>query len=359
VKKTVENTARANLLRAAEAEADDVARAYVKGGGNPNAFGVVRRHALVDAAPNARRMEMAKLDVASHDPVVRRVYVQAMAVDGAAGGAVGNGAGTALDDRTWKDGVVNGLQQVGTSAAIGAAGGGVLGAGAGKLMPKGAAGKIDDAKVWQVDGDTRYFGDWNDMRIAARADGASSPVVKLTAGGQSFDLKIHGARSAAEVAQVQAAAQRLADVIGPVRASQALKEINLREVLGGSVGGQNGIGGLARPTTLQGDMMLARSNLSDPQKLQYVLFHEAGHNVDGLAGAVSQMDAAPFGKGTGFISDYARTDPWEDFAETFAHVTQNYDQVKANLPRLDLAPGGVGEKIKFMFDFVEHQRNLR
>jgi soluble cytochrome b562 len=74
----------------------------------------------------------------------------------------------------------------------------------------------------------------------------------------------------------------------------------------------------------QGEIVVSREALRNLDSTKDVLYHEMGHNLDvtfggGRSYGISSAPESPFGTGT-VVSDYARTNPAEDFAETHRMV---------------------------------------
>lgn len=80
---------------------------------------------------------------------------------------------------------------------------------------------------------------------------------------------------------------------------------------------------------------LSRSALQNPQDFRKVLIHETGHTRDydsawfGLWGNHSSRE--PFGEGP-HVSDYAQTNPKEDYAETYANYYVNPEGLREKAP---------------------------
>lgn len=87
--------------------------------------------------------------------------------------------------------------------------------------------------------------------------------------------------------------------------------------------------------TALGEVVMNRSGwgMHDPTNFRGNVLHEIGHSVDmqgGLAGSIPGLhpsNSAPFGQDP-FVSDYAATQPAEDFAESFRVFHQNPDQLR-------------------------------
>ncbi len=82
-----------------------------------------------------------------------------------------------------------------------------------------------------------------------------------------------------------------------------------------------GISGMAQPGASHVRMLLDQAYIDDPHRAQHLVFHENGHAVDysggfGLLGAHNWR--GDFGKGP-FISDYASSNRYEDWAEMYEH----------------------------------------
>lgn len=93
--------------------------------------------------------------------------------------------------------------------------------------------------------------------------------------------------------------------------------------------------GVAYDVNLTNYMELSRKELQDPQDFRKVLIHETGHTKDyesawfGMWGEDSSKE--PFGKGE-TITDYAKTNPKEDYAETYAYSHVDPERTKREVP---------------------------
>ncbi|MBT9586306.1 hypothetical protein IV102_23390 [bacterium] len=136
-----------------------------------------------------------------------------------------------------------------------------------------------------------------------------------------------------------------------------LKKVHVRSYLGqlGSHGGP--IVGLAYLGTPHA-IFVAASQLHSQNAFADTLFHEFGHLRDAQkAGFFSNHYASlspgsPFGSGGDFdyVSDYARTKPTEDLAETHSHLIQNWDRIQ-QAPQLWIhANGQLGKKLSWILD---------
>ncbi len=82
-----------------------------------------------------------------------------------------------------------------------------------------------------------------------------------------------------------------------------------------------GISGMAQPGASHVRILLDQSYIDNPNRIQHLVFHENGHAVDysggfGLLGANNWR--GNFGKGP-FITDYASSNRYEDWAEIYEH----------------------------------------
>ena len=95
-----------------------------------------------------------------------------------------------------------------------------------------------------------------------------------------------------------------------------------------------GISGMSQPGSSHVRILLDSGYLNDADKARDLVFHENGHAVDysggfGLLG--SNNWKAGFGKGP-FISDYAGSNRYEDWADTYEHFHNNPADVTARFP---------------------------
>ena len=93
--------------------------------------------------------------------------------------------------------------------------------------------------------------------------------------------------------------------------------------------------GRANDLDVTNRIRLSRNSLSNPEKFQEVLIHEVGHTVDyetqkfRLWGERSTRE--PFGEGP-HISEYAKTNHREDFAESYEEFHMNPENLKDKAP---------------------------
>ena len=150
--------------------------------------------------------------------------------------------------------------------------------------------------------------------------------------------------------------EQLHDSIGN-EAFQQLKRVHVRPFIGqaGSRGAE--ISGLASVATPEAVFVKA-SQLADREKFAGTLFHEFGHLKDAAkSGFWSQYYAStapgsPFGNGgdLDYVSEYARTKPTEDLAETHRFLIQHWDAIHAEPQLWVHANGELGDKLNWELD---------
>ena len=138
-----------------------------------------------------------------------------------------------------------------------------------------------------------------------------------------------GVRTPQEKATLEAALDKTIAKIGLEKLRQVADRFELATALG-QLKGDSSVVGLAGDRTVA----LERSLMRDPKLLQIKLEHEIGHLVDqDLAGAGQQWRShgadTPFGKGES-VSEYAKLNAHEDFAETHAVLLRDWDELKTN-----------------------------
>ncbi|MBI2265362.1 MAG: hypothetical protein HYU64_09355 [Armatimonadetes bacterium] len=106
----------------------------------------------------------------------------------------------------------------------------------------------------------------------------------------------------------------------PAEDRAAVKEIRVGDLPGN-------LAGLAQPVGAGGVVSLDRANWS--RMGSYVLIHEVGHAVDYKNGYTAR--GGQWGQGP-FISGYARTNPKEDFAESYARYYTNPGSLQTSAP---------------------------
>lgn len=280
------------------------------------------------------------------------------AVSGGASGAVAGAASgatrSAVAPGTFDQGVGPGLGAVGDGAAsgglTGAVGGAVIGGAAGRfgvLPDLRSPGRVNQS---YADGDNRWtmVGTGEEMLATNRALESAPRTVELPRAIGSQKVSVYGVRSDAELAGIQEGLARL-DQLNPGLGIP--KEIHVRSELGtventlesGNIGG---LGGDGRT------VILDRAMLKDPGAVQETLYHEVGHNLDVQFGDLSEnAGASLFGQGE-CVSDYARANAAEDFAETHRSLIQNWESITEH-PELFVDNGtDVGAKYKFILDKV-------
>ena len=149
--------------------------------------------------------------------------------------------------------------------------------------------------------------------------------------------------------------QELKEKVGAEAFGQ-LQKLHIRSYLGW-LGGSGVMAGLAALTTPH-SLFLAAPQLSKPESFRDLLFHEFGHLRDAhKAGFLdpnyaSMGPTSPFGNGGDFdyVSDYARSKPTEDLAETHSHLLRNWDAVHQS-PQLWIhANGQLGKKMAWILE---------
>ena len=150
--------------------------------------------------------------------------------------------------------------------------------------------------------------------------------------------------------------EQLHDCIGN-DAFRQLKRVHVRPFIGhaGSRGGEiSGLASLATPEAV----FVKASQMAEREKFAGTLFHEFGHLKDAAeSGFWSQYYAStapgsPFGNGgdLDYVSEYARTKPTEDLAETHRFLIQHWDEIQSE-PQLWIhANGELGDKLSWVLD---------
>jgi hypothetical protein len=90
-----------------------------------------------------------------------------------------------------------------------------------------------------------------------------------------------------------------------------------------------------------------------------VIHHEIGHKIDFATeqtnGRIDFWNAEIWGKGA-TVSQYAKTNAMEDFAETHQHVLKNWDAIMADPERHVWSNGELGQKYRAIIEDVYKQR---
>ena len=140
---------------------------------------------------------------------------------------------------------------------------------------------------------------------------------------------IYGAQGA-EKAQILEALDKL-----PLHQVGDIRSIRMVDQLASSRPGWT-VHGRANDLDVTNRIRLSRNSLSNPEKFEATLIHEVGHTVDyetqklRLWGERSTQE--PFGEGP-HITEYAKTNHREDFAESYEEFHLNPDNLKENAPR--------------------------
>ncbi|MBX3172402.1 MAG: hypothetical protein KF760_33670 [Candidatus Eremiobacteraeota bacterium] len=140
-------------------------------------------------------------------------------------------------------------------------------------------------------------------------------------------------------------------------AFQQLKKVHVRPYLGQLSRSGGEIAGLAALSTPDA-VFLKASQLENKEQFAGTLFHEFGHLRDARKADfwsqryLSISPHSPFGNGGDFdfVSDYARSKPTEDLAETHRFLIENWDKVQTE-PQLWIhANGDLGDKLAWVLD---------
>ena len=149
---------------------------------------------------------------------------------------------------------------------------------------------------------------------------------------------------------------QLHDSVGN-EAFQQLKRVHIRPYLGqlSDRGGEMaGLAALATPDAL----FIKASQLEERERFAGTLFHEFGHLQDARKADFwsqhyrSLSPGSPFGNGSDFdfVSDYARTKPTEDLAETHRFLIENWQAIQSE-PQLWIhANGQLGDKLAWVLE---------
>lgn len=157
-------------------------------------------------------------------------------------------------------------------------------------------------------------------------------------------------------ATIGEALAQLHDSIGN-EAFQQLKKVHVRPFIGqlGHSGGEIvGLASLHAPDAV----FMKASQLDEPEKFAGTLFHEFGHLRDARKADfwsqnyASLSPGSPFGNGGDFdyVSDYARSKPTEDLAETHRFLIENWDQIHTEPQMWVHANGDLGGKLAWVLD---------
>lgn len=149
---------------------------------------------------------------------------------------------------------------------------------------------------------------------------------------------------------------QLHDSIGN-EAFQALKKVHVRPYIGQlshSSGEISGLAALATPDAV----FVKASQLEEKGEFAGTLFHEFGHLQDARKADFwsqnyrSLSPSSPFGNGGDFdfVSDYARSKPTEDLAETHRFLVQHWDKIQAEPQLWVHANGELGDKLAWVLD---------
>lgn len=188
----------------------------------------------------------------------------------------------------------------------------------------------------------RAIGEFQDQRLAnlVTSQGHETPQ----------GIRMRGILEPLEAAHIEIA---LNDMERKIPGStDSFHTVHVRTVLGESQDPKTGkpIGGVAGLADEE-EMGLAREVTRNLDSCKETVYHEAGHELDRKLGNLSLREDSPFGKTSepeDYVSEYARTYPWEDLAETNRVLFSRFDRIQAN-PDLWLhANGEVGNKLAFL-----------
>lgn len=159
--------------------------------------------------------------------------------------------------------------------------------------------------------------------LRAEAAGKGSTTIQVPgADGRPMDLKISGAPTPQEIERVRDSVMAM-----PPQARANARDISLSNDLGQIYSrGMNqqpisGVGGMAG--TRDGSMVIDRNSLTSPEAANYLIHHEAGHNLQAASGydvTNPVWSAIP-----GSVSDYGSNSREEDFADTHRYLMGNWD----------------------------------
>lgn len=214
---------------------------------------------------------------------------------------------------------------------------------------------LDDFRVWQPQaqpGRVGTLGDFSDQVQAARVVGSPASLAAGPVDGKPYHIPLLGSTDPIEVAHIQSALQEMVRKTNS-KALHLVKEIYLRPFLAHFTDPQGQpqlVDGLAHNRQVIG---ILQASARDPQAARRALFHEAGHELDHILSKPgvayrSSWDDNPFGQGE-CVSEYARTNATEDFAETHQVLIEEWDQIR-ECPDLFLhARGQIGEKLAWIW----------
>lgn len=284
-----------------------------------------------------------------------RVAATQAGVDGAIGGAAGGAADRAVRDETWDDGLLQGVGRVAEGAVTGLATGAVVGGSIGAASTpfrRSDLGLVDTSvarKEYQMGTNHwRTEGSYDDMVAVNRAVEPTPRKVDVAGpdGTAPAPVAVYGARTAAE-------ADRVGRTLGELRrigGDHVLPaEVHIRSDVGAITDADGkalsriaGLGG-------KGDqMVVSRADLATDGHASHVIHHEVGHNVDFPRRLTAQGEGAQiFGKGQS-VSEYAKHNPAEDFAETHRTLVQNWDRIMADPGRYLDPSHDIGRKLGFI-----------
>lgn len=210
---------------------------------------------------------------------------------------------------------------------------------------------LGDFKADQLWTDTRFagsnsqyraVGEFRDMQLAHLV---TSPLRETPQGH-----RMRGILDPQESAHIEIA---LADMEGKIPGSTScFGTVHVRTVLGESQDPKTGLprGGVSGLAGEE-EIGLSREVARDLESCKEVVYHEAGHELDRERGQLSLREDSPFGKtsnGQDYVSEYARTFPWEDLAETNRVLFSKFEAIQAQ-PDLWLhARGEVSKKLAFL-----------
>lgn len=143
------------------------------------------------------------------------------------------------------------------------------------------------------------------------------------ADGRPMDIRISGGATPEEIARVRQSIEAM-----PPQARQYAREVVLSQNLGQVFGtgmnpqeGMTGVGAMAGNT--DGRLVLDRNLLTSDAATNYLLHHEAGHN---LAASRGNPELSPLWQSLpGSVSPYGGRSAAEDFAETNRYVIRNWN----------------------------------
>ena len=184
-------------------------------------------------------------------------------------------------------------------------------------------GTTDRSRTYTENGQRWRYREGGFEGLRAEAERRGSTTIQVPGpNGQPMDLKISGGATPQEIQRVRDSVMAM-----PPQARINARDISLSNDLGQIYSrGMNqrpisGVGGMAGNP--DGSMVIDRNSLTTPGSANYLIHHEAGHNLQARSGY--DVTNPIWSANPNSVSDYGGNSRQEDFAEAHRYLMSNWD----------------------------------